>query len=416
LEEKRQVGDRPAHHHAGAQPVIPTTEYAERRSRAAATARELGYEGLIIWSRGGATYDNFGDVFYLTNHYASFPWINDKPPVWTGRGGAAVVVRADGESELIVDIPDYRADLVVVDSVHVDPNVYRGVVASAKRLGLQSGAVGLVGLEAMPAAAFRYLVLELDADFKDADDLIMSQRTRKSPAELDMLRYSSRIGMEITRAMLEQAVEGATDGDCAGAALAYGARIPSVASWDLPFASGPDSGHFVWPRLPQHDAERRYVKGDLVHPDNYGYVNGYMYDLVRTRVVGDHPADWQKEIIEGAAACIHAITDCLKPGVRVGELFDAGKDFLINNGFTDEVAFAQSFPCFGHQVGLAFDDPWIARGIADENVIVEPGAVWAIEVEVGRNGRAAGFEDLVLMDHDGAVEVLTKSLPARWGW
>jgi Xaa-Pro aminopeptidase len=411
------VLDRPAHHRTDRQPVIPEAEYAERRNRLADTARELGYKGLIVWSRGGGTCDNFGDVFYLTNHYASFPWINDKPPVWTGRGGAAVLIRSDGESELVVDIPDYRADLVHVDRVHVDPNVYRGVATSAKRLGLHSGQVGLVGLEAMPAAAYLNLTCELaSAELKDADDLVMRQRTRKSPAELEMLRYSSGIGMEITRAMLDQAIEGATDGDCAAAALAYGARIPNVASWDLPFASGPASGHFVWPRLPQHDAERAYQKGDLVHPDNYGYVNGYMYDLVRTRVVGDRPADWQKEIIEGAAGCIHAITDRLRPGVRVGELFDTGKEFLIENGFTDEVEFAKSFPCFGHQVGLAFDDPWIARGTGDEDLTVEPGAVWAIEVEVGRNGHAAGFEDLVLVDHDGAVEVLTRSLPVRWGW
>lgn len=409
--------DGPARHRTDRQPVIPKAEYAERRKVAAASSRELGYSGLIVWSRGGGTFDNFGDVLYLTNHYASFPWINDKPPVWTGRGGAAALIRSDGESELVVDIPDYRADLVDVDRVEVDPNVYRGVVTSARRLGLHSGTVGLVGLEAMPAAAYRYLVASLpDANFKDADDLVMKQRSRKSPAELEMLRYASGIGMEITRAMLEQAVEGATDGDCAAAGLAHGARIPNVASWDLPFASGPASGHFVWPRLPQHDAARLYQAGDLVHPDNYGYVNGYMYDLVRTRVVGDHPADWQKEIIEGAAGCVHAITDKLRPGVRVGELFDVGKNFLIKSGFTDEVEFAKSFPCFGHQAGLAFDDPWIARGIEDESVVVEPGAVWAIEVEVGRNGHAAGFEDLVLMDHTGAVEVLTASLPIHWGW
>src|SRR4029077_17822000 len=120
----------------------------------------------------------------------------------------------------------------------VDPNVYRGVVASAKRLGLDRGKVGLVGLEAMPAAAYRHLVLELPkADFKDADDLVMTLRQRKSPAELEMLRYSSTIGMEITTAMLEQAVEGATDGDCAPAGLAHGAQVPNGAPWAPTVAS-----------------------------------------------------------------------------------------------------------------------------------------------------------------------------------
>jgi Xaa-Pro aminopeptidase len=189
-----------------------------------------------------------------------------------------------------------------------------------------------------------------------------------------------------------------------------------VAQWDLPYASGPCSGHFQWPRLPQHDADRKYEQGDLVHPDNYGYVNGYIYDIVRTRCVGDRPAEWQREIIDGAAGCVREVIAHLKPGVTAGELFDTGKQYLIDNGFTDEVAFNASFPCFGHGDGLAFDDPWLARNTPDENVALVPSTVWSIEIQVGRNGHAAGFEDMVVIDKNGTVEILTEELPIRWGW
>lgn len=402
---------------ASEQPSIPPKEYGERRRRAAERARELGYRGLIVWSRGGATYDNFGDVLYLTNHYGPFPWINDKRPLWSGRGQSAVVLTADGEAELCVDIPDWRDDLVQIDQVHPDRNLYRGVAEVATRLGLAEGDVGMVGLEAMPASAYRYLASELPkATFRDADDLVMQLRMQKSEAELEMLRYSARIGADITRQMMERAVEGATDGDCAAAALAYGAMIPNVVNWDLPFASGPCSGHFQWPRLPQHDAQRPYERGDLVHPDNYGYVNGYIYDIVRTRVVGDQPDEWQKEIIDGAAGCVREVIAHMKPGITAGELFDVGKAYLIDNGFTDEVAFNSSFPCFGHQDGHAFDDPWLARGTPDEDVAVTGNTVWSIEIQVGRKGHAAGFEDMVLIDAEGSVEILTEDLPVRWGW
>ncbi len=404
-------------HPVAEQPSIPAAEYAERRLRAAERAREMGHRGLVVWSRGGATYDNFGDVYYLTNHYGPFPWINDKPPVWSGRGQSAVVITADGQAELCVEIPDWREDLVHVEAVRSDRNLYRGVVESAKKLGLTEGDIGMVGLEAMPASAYRHLAAELPkARFVDADDLVMELRRQKSAAELDMLKYSARIGSEITMILMERAVEGATDGDGAAAALAYGALIPGVAQWDLPYASGPCSGHFQWTRLPQHDAARPYEKGDLVHPDNYGYVNGYIYDIVRTRVVGDRPAEWQKEIIEGAAGCVREVIGHMKPGVTAGELFDAGKGYLIDNGFTDEVAFNTSFPCFGHQDGLAFDDPWLARGTADEEVAVTPNTVWSIEIQVGRNDHAAGFEDMVVVEEDGTVSILTEDLPIRWGW
>ncbi len=316
-----------------------------------------------------------------------------------------------------MDIPDWRDDLVAIDKVHSDRHLYRGVAEVARRHGLAGGEVGMVGLEAMPASAYRYLAAELPgAVFRDVDDLVMKLRMRKSPAELEMLKYSARIGAEITTILMERAVEGATDGDGAAAGLAYGALIPGVAQWDIPYASGPCSGHFQWPRLPQHDAARPYQAGDLVHPDNYGYVNGYIFDLVRTRVAGDRPAAWQQEIIDGAAGCVRAVISHLKPGVTAGELFDTGKAYLLDNGFTDEVAFNSSFPCFGHQDGHAFDDPWLARNTPDESVVVTDSTVWSIEIQVGRNGHAAGFEDMVLIDPDGTSTILTADLPVRWGW
>ncbi len=401
----------------GEQPRIPAGEFAERRARAAARARELGYRGLIVWSRGGATYDNFGDVLYLSNHYGPFPWINDKPPLWTGRSHSAIVLTADGDAELVAEITDWRTDLVQIDAVHVDRNLYRGLIDTAKKHGLDEGDVGVVGLEAMPASAYRALVQGLPhARLCDADDLVMQLRMQKSDAEIAMLRYSAKVGAAITRAMMEQVVPGKTDGDLAAAALSMGARIPGVAQWDVPLASGACSGHFQYGRLPSWDAATLYRPGDIVHPDNYGYANGYIYDIVRTRVAGDSPADWQKEIIDGAAGCVRAVIAAMRPGITAGELFDVGKGYLIDNGFTDEMAFNTSFPCFGHQDGHAFDDPWLARNTPDENVAVTAGTVWSIEIQVGRNGHAAGFEDMVVINRDGSKEILTEDLPIRWGY
>lgn len=402
---------------ASEQPRIPRSEYPERRARAAARARELGHRGLIVWSRGGATYDNFGDVLYLTNHYGPFPWINDKPPLWTGRSHSAVVLTADGASELCVEIPDWREDLVSAEAVHVDRNLYRGVAEVVRRHGLDEGDVGIVGLEAMPAAAYRYLAGELPkATFHDADDLVMELRIPKSDAEVAMLRYSAKVGAAITQTMMERIVEGVTDGQVVAGALALGSQINGVAQWDVPMASGACSGHFQWARMPSWDAATPYGKGHIVHPDNYGYVNGYIYDIVRTRVVGDRPEEWQKEIILGAAGCVRAVIAAMKPGITAGGLFDVGKTYLIDNGFTDEVAFNTSFPCFGHGDGHAFDDPWLARNTPDENKAVLPSTVWSIEIQVGRHGYAAGFEDMVVVNRDGGVENLTEDLPVRWGW
>src|SRR3972149_427840 len=50
--------------------------------------------------------------------------------------------------------------------------------------------------------------------------------------------YAAEVGSAITRAMMEQIGPGHTDGDLAAAGLSLGARIPGVAQWDIPLASG----------------------------------------------------------------------------------------------------------------------------------------------------------------------------------
>ena len=49
-------------------------------------------------------------------------------------------------------------------------------------------------------------------------------------------------------------------------------------------------------------------------------------------------------------------------------------------------------------------------------MVVTDSTVWSVEIQVGRNGHAAGFEDMVLIDADGTSTILTADLPVRWGW
>ena len=60
-------------------PAISAGKFAGRRRRAAAMADAEGLAGLLVCSRGGGTLDRFGNVFYLTSHYTSFPHIPGLP-------------------------------------------------------------------------------------------------------------------------------------------------------------------------------------------------------------------------------------------------------------------------------------------------------------------------------------------------
>jgi Xaa-Pro aminopeptidase len=307
-------------------------------------------------------------------------------------------------------------DLIDADDVRCDTNLYRLVEDLIVELRVDTGRVGIAGLEAMPASAYRYLTERLPSvTFHDASDLLRQMRAHKSDTEVAMLRQSATVGAALTRTILEAATPGATDGICAGGGLALAATTPGCAVWDFSFASGPHAYHFQWNRLPQWDAERPYEPGDLVHPDVYGLLDGYVFDIGRTGVVGGRPELWQREIIEGAAGCVREMAAHLTPGVTCGQVFAAGKQYLLANGFTDETTFSTSFPCLGHGVGLSFEDPWIAAGPM-ESVAIEPNMVLSLEVEVARNGVAATCEDMVLVEPKGPATILTADLPVRWGW
>jgi Xaa-Pro aminopeptidase len=395
---------------------IPRGEFAGRRAELRRRLAERGLDGVLVVSRGANGADWGGDVVYLTNHYSPFPQIPDRPPMWSGRGSASVVMPADEDATLVVEIPDWRQDLVVCDDVRFAGDLWAGTIDALAARGLGSGKIGLIGRESLPYIAIDRITSELpDLEFEWADDIIESMRLIKSPAELDLVRESVRVGSEMVAAFLEAAVPGATEADCVVAAFSKG--VPQGAfPLDIPVTSGEHIDHFQWDRMPSWDHKRKLEPGDMIHPDMYGTVNGYFYDMVRTTVVGRKATDAQREVLEAPIALVEHVVDGMKPGVTAGELFELGANWLAEHDFEvpgreAEGNFAQSFPSFGHSMGLAWEHPFVCP---NEPTKLEPGMVFAIEVEIGRPGAGTGaFEHDVIVTEDG-IENLTDGLQRVW--
>lgn len=395
---------------------IPRSEFADRRKELRSRLSERGLDGVLVVSRGANGADWGADVVYLTNHYSPFPQIPDLPPVWSGRGSAAVVMPVEEDASLVVEIPDWRQDLVVCDDVRFRSDLWAGVAETLGDRGLGSGRIGLIGRESLPYIAIdRIRQAHPGIEFEWADDVIESMRLIKSPAELDLVRESVRVGSEMVAAFLEAAVPGATEADCVVAAFSKG--VPQGAfPLDIPVTSGEHVDHFQWDRMPSWDHKRPLKAGDMIHPDMYGTVNGYFYDMVRTTVAGRKVTDAQREVLQAPIDLVEHVVDGMRPGVTCGELFERGASWLGENGFEvpgadAEGNFAQSFPSFGHSMGLAWEHPFV---IPDEPTELAPGMVFAIEVEIGRPGAGTGaFEHDVIVTEDG-VENLTDSLQRVW--
>lgn len=399
---------------------IPPTEFADRQRRAQLMAGERGLDALVVWSRGGATGDFYGDVMYLANHVTAFPTQPDNIPTWAGRGHSVLILPIGGDPVLIVDSHDFRADLAAVRDVRVGLNIPALVASVLLELDLAGANLGLVGRDSVLLAHHQMICAALGATprFSPCDDILETMRLIKSTAELDLLRVAAGIGVQAMTEMVDAAHEGVTEADVAGEGWRAVVRRGGV-PYDTAIASGPHSEHFQWARLPSWDDTRRLRRGDLIHIDLYGPMHaGYWVDMARTAVVGGSPSSDQESVLEGAIALVETVISAVRPGVTFGELWQVGDDWRNSHGFPVLpgdgsgclVGLDADFPAFGHTVGMGLESALIQQ---DSQLVVRPNMVLSVETLLSRAGvGGANFEENVIVT-DGGCERLTAKMPAR---
>jgi Xaa-Pro aminopeptidase len=397
--------------------AIPRSEFEARWRRARDAARERGLAGLVVWSKGGGPVDTVADVLYLANHSSPFPLIADIPGHWIGRAQSAVVLPVDGEPALVVDLPDWRRDLVPVEDVRFSLDLPRTVAEVLGERGLGDARVGLVGGNAMLVSPYRHLLsAAAGVDVVEADDLVERLRADKSPLELDLLRAAAGAGNASVTAMIETALKpGSTEAEAIAAG--YSAAIErGVATYDAAVASGPNSDFYAYGRLPSW-TRRTLEEGDFFHVDTYGALDGYLYDFARACVVGGKATPDQRAVLDAVIDAVHAGTDLIRPGVKASELYEAVHGVLVERemtGSADDGALVSaldvSFPAHGHSFGMGWERPWL---VPDEDEEIRAGMCFGIEAMAGRPGvGSAKFEQDVIVTEDGA-ELLT-TIPTHY--
>lgn len=387
---------------------VSLSEYELRWRRVQLAAKELGLGGAVVWSRGGAPLDAYGDVYYLANHYTLLPFTPDYEPHWAGRSHAALVMPVDGEPILIVDIPDVRSELISVPTVRFSMNLPAETARVVRAAGLAAAPIGLVGANAMTASTYLAFCEALPSvDLRRVDALVEDIRVVKSERERELLRESSAAGGRVMDAIVRAARKpGATE----ASAVAHGvstAAAEGVAIYDVATASGPFTDRFAHGRLPSW-TQRRLERGDIFHVDCYGARLGYQFDLARSLVVGANPSPEQRAVLDGTIAAVETGLETVRPEVDAGRVFNAVHRELEDRGLTPRTPLDAEH---GHSQGVAWEPPWI---IPNEMRAFESGMCICVEAmggvpEVG----AAYFEQSIILAEDGN-ELITTSQKRWW--
>lgn len=395
--------------------AISADEFRQRQERTRRAAEEAGYDGVVVFSRGGAFPDQFQDALYLTNHYSQQPAMGDEAGVGTARSHAAVVLPVDGPSSVVVDIPWWRRDLVVADDIRPSIDVAGTAAAAVRDAGLAGARLALVGASYMTAAAYLGLVERLpDAQLIREDRLVEQLRIHKSSAELELIRRACALGSASMDAMMEAVIEGATEADAVAEAVhvlyAGGGTL-----YDAACASGPNAHTFTHARLPSCDSVRPMERGDMFHVDYYGAYGGYYFDFARSRVVGDEPSDTQRGLVEATIEAVEHLCAAIRPGMTAGELYAVGDEWVraspVVASIPEEEPEMEGFPAFGHGIGLMWEGPWI---VEDDPTVLEAGMYLGIEILLGHPSMGGAMhEENVLVTSDG-YELLTHARKRWW--
>jgi Xaa-Pro aminopeptidase len=330
---------------------------------------------------------------YLTGHYQGFVHLPDRPPRWSGRSHALLVLPVGGEPTLLCSAPGVDP-VVDVDDVRVTADFPR----QAGALLAQLGGGGFSGFDVVPTAWARELPLDL---FEPAEAAIESLRRRKSPPEIELLRYTCGVGSEAMNALIEGLAPGARESDAVAGCLDAAVRGGAV-PYGVSLTTGDARTRGPRP-FPGYRHEHRVASGDPASADMTIVYEGYYCDFARSWVVGGRglmPA--MDELIKGLSGALDAAVAAAVPGAAASDIVRAGAAAL-------PAGAEPSYPHhWGHGLGMGWDGPFL---VPENDEVIEQEMTLAVELGLAAGDLTAYGEHDILVTADGP-EILTRS---GWG-
>lgn len=392
---------------------VPFEEFEKRREICREEVEKRNLSGVMIWSRGGGTWDRYAGVDYFANHYQQRCYLPDQSPLWTGRSHCVLMIPKIGEPVLIVTTLEYRKDLVAIKDIRYDSDFFGLVARTAKELNMAEGNVGVMYEDTLTYKIAKEIKERLPKlEMIPCDDILSEMRLVKSPREIESIKKANEIGTAAMDLIMTNVAAGKTEAEVLGPAMA---KIYSEGAvlYFIVTSSGPHSDAVHSIDFPGYDSIRKLEVGDLFKVDMILCYEGYICDFGRTTVVGGNPNPKQKKAIDIVTDACEYVMSLVKPGISIRELCEAGDKYLVEHGVslsseqTDKnVLYAAFPPHWGHGIGLTWERPWF---IHEEETILKENMYIAVEKGLYQPGLGTvNYEQNLIVTKDGS-ETLSKA-------
>lgn len=227
---------------------------------------------------------------------------------------------------------------------------------------------------------------------------VPSHKMIKTPLQLEGMRESSKVNIEILDVVGEKICAGMSTEDINRIVEEVTARNHAIAA-PLNYEGFPKSvctsiNDEVCHGIPS--PEILLQDGDIINVDVSTIYNGYFSDSSRMFCIGNVSPE-NRKLVDVTKECVEKGLEQVKPWGRLGDIAHAVQSHAEANGYrvVREIG--------GHGIGLQFhEDPWVGfTGAAGTGMVLAPGMVFTIEPMVN-----AGSAD-VFVDEDNGWTVYT---------
>ena len=272
-----------------------------------------------------------------------------------------LILTADGSLDLFTRAPDLRQarQTSTLDDAHihiwtdregVDPAeqllaLVDSLSLTGRRLGVETRTVGLT--------AWNWRALERAADTRvtlvEASDLVSLLRREKSPQEIDYHRRAAALADDALDAAFETTSAGAFEGDILAAM--QGAVFRGGGDYaGNEFIIGSGQGALL---CRYRSGRRTLSEQDQLTLEWAGAYRRYHAAMMRTLVVG-RACDAQRRMHAAAVEALEACEGAIRPGVPMGDVFDAHARVFDSRG----LGHARLNAC-GYGMGAVYNPIWV---------------------------------------------------------